>query len=334
MAEAVSWEDQKKLIEINQRFSLLKEEIEEWVQLKNEFDDLKELSQMVQKDSTLAEEVEKTAAHFGKKLEQKEIQIFLSGKYDRNNAILSIVAGAGGRDAQDWAAILSRMYQRYCENKGFKSRILSQSFGEPGPEGRIGIKEASIEINGPRAYGWLKRERGVHRLVRISPFSAQDLRHTSFALVDILPQLPTLESEELEIKEEDLRVDTYRASGPGGQYVNKRESAVRITHLPTKISVSCQVERAQGLNRKKAMEMLKSKLLQIKRTEEKKEVAALKGKPVSVEWGNQIRSYVFYPYKMVKDHRTKIETADAQKVLDGELNQFIDAELRILASKD
>ena len=313
------------MIELNQKFSSLKQEIEEWIEFQKELDDLKEFSQ----DPALEKEVERSKSELWQKLEKKETEIFLSGTYDRNNAILTIKSGAGGKDAQDWANILFRMYQRYCERRGFKSRILSQSFSEMGPEGRPGIKEAVLEIKGKLVYGFLKGENVVHRLVRLSPFSAKKLRHTSFASVEVLPQLPEAAGEELEIKEDDLRVDTYRASGPGGQYVNKRESAVRLTHLPTKISVSCQAERTQGLNRKKAMEMLKSKLLQLKEKEEKQKIDKVKGKPVSPEWGNQIRSYVFYPYKMVKDHRTKVETNQLEEVLDGDIEEFIKAEVQL-----
>ena len=327
LGKASNWQDQKELIGYNQRFSILKGEIEEWQGLEQEFNDLKGLIGVADKDVEFQQEIEKSKLEFSEKLEKKEIEIFLSGTYDKNNAILTIKAGAGGKDAQDWANILFRMYQRYCERKGFKSRILSQSFSDMGPEGRVGIKEATLEIKGKMAYGFLKGENGVHRLVRISPFSAKKLRHTSFATVEILPQLPKTAEQELNIREEDLRVDTYRASGPGGQYVNKRESAIRITHLPTSIAVNCQAERTQGLNRSKAMEMLRAKLIQMKEKEDKQRIEKVKGKTASPEWGNQIRSYIFYPYKMVKDHRTKVETSQLEEVLDGDLDEFIKAEI-------
>jgi len=282
---------------------------------------------------------EEKIKEFEKKLKQKELQVFLSGKYDKGNAILSIFSGAGGQDAQDWATLLLRMYERYCQIKGFKTKILHQSFGEPGgPESRIGIKSVSIEIKGSYAYGFLKKETGVHRLVRISPFSAQSLRHTSFALVEVLPEISEADEAEIKIKPDDLKVDFYRASGPGGQYVNKRETAVRITHLPTGIVVACQSERLQGDNRKKVMQVLASKLYQLQEGERKKEISKIKvatgraspagrGEKISASWGNQIRSYVFHPYKLVKDLRTGVETSNPEKVLDGDLDEFITAAL-------
>ncbi len=308
------------MIETSQRASSLRKEIDDWEALEKEVKDSEDLAGLGEKISL---------KELAKKIDEKEIEIFLSGKYDSNNAILSIVSGAGGKDAQDWAAIVLRMYERYCERRGFTHRILSQGFGEPGPEGRLGIKEASMEIKGKFAYGFLKGESGVHRLVRLSPFSAKNLRHTSFVLVDVLPKLSE-EAGDIEIKEEDLRVDTYRASGPGGQYVNKRDSAVRITHLPTKIQVSCQAERTQGLNRKKAFEMLKSKLVLLKEQEAEKKLKDIKGEQKKVEWGSQIRSYVLYPYKLAKDHRTGQETSEVEEALDGDLDAFIKAELKIL----
>lgn len=265
-----------------------------------------------------------------KKLKEKEIQILLSGEHDRQGAILSVYAGAGGQDAQDWATMLLRMYERYCQGKGFKTKILHQSFGEGGgPEGRIGTKSVTLEVKGTFVYGFLKKENGVHRLVRISPFSPKRLRHTSFAQVEVIPEIPKLKETEIKVKPEDLRIEFYRASGPGGQYVNRRETAVRITHLPTKIVASCQAERSQARNRKKAMELLYSKLYKLLQERQKKEISEIKGKKISPSWGNQIRSYVLHPYKLVKDLRTGKETSDIEKVLDGELNQFIEAEIKL-----
>lgn len=309
------WEDKESAIKISQEFNQLKKEIAEFDQLKKEIEGLKS-----------EEELKKLE----KRLKEKELRIFLSGKYDRGNAILSIIAGAGGQDAQDWATLLLRMYERYCQRKGFGSKILDQSFGKGGgPEGRIGTKSATLEIKGNFAYGLLKKETGVHRLVRISPFSAKDLRHTSFALVEVIPKIPKPEME-IKIRPEDLKIEFFRASGPGGQYVNKKETAVRITHLPTGISAVCQAERSQAQNKDKAMEILQSRLHQHLEEKRQKEISKIKGdKKISASWGNQIRSYVFHPYKLVKDLRTGIETSDVEGVLDGNLDQFIEAEIKI-----
>lgn len=294
------WKDREKAIKITKELSELQEEISEFEAIKTEED-----------------------------LRKIELRVFLSGKYDKGNAILSIFAGAGGQDAQDWATILLRMYERYSAFKGFKTKILDQSFGQGGgPEGRIGTKQVTLEIKGKYAYGLLKKESGVHRLVRISPFSSQKLRHTSFALVEVLPEIET-ETSAIKIRPEDLKIEFYRASGPGGQYVNKRETSVRITHLPTGIVVSCQSERLQGENRKRAEALLLAKLYQLKENEKKKEISQIKGRKISIEWGNQIRNYVLHPYKLVKDLRTNVETSEVEKVLDGELDQFIEAEIKI-----
>lgn len=252
-----------------------------------------------------------------------------SEKYDEGNAILSIYAGAGGQDAQDWATMLLRMYQRYCQGKGYKANVLHQSFGEGGgPQGRIGTKSATLEIKGRCAFGLLKKEAGVHRLVRISPFSPKKLRHTSFALVEVLPELTKETEKEIKIKPEEIKLETFRASGPGGQYVNRRESAVRITHLPTGIKVSCQSERLQGLNREKAMKILISKLYQLREAGLQKELREIKTEKTSASWGNQIRSYVLHPYKMVKDLRTGVKISNVEKVLDGELETFIEPRIK------
>lgn len=264
-----------------------------------------------------------------KEIEKEEIKIFLSGKYDKNNAIMEIFSGAGGIDAQDWATMLIRMFERYCEGKGFQVKVIHQSFGEAGgPEGRIGTKSAILEIKGNYAYGFLKKESGVHRLVRQSPFSAKKLRHTSFVLVEVLPEIGKKEQGEIKIKDEDLKLDTFRSSGPGGQHVNKRESAVRITHIPTGITVSSQSERLQGLNRDKAMKVLFAKLYQLKEAKKKAELKEIKGGITSASWGNQIRSYVLHPYKLIKDLRTGVETSDVEGILDGNLDQFIEAEIK------
>lgn len=295
--------------------------------LEKEVKDIKELVKIG--DESLAQEVESKLRSLAPLIEAEEIKVFLAGKYDQANAILEIFSGAGGVDAQDWTTILIRMFQRYCEAKGFRSKVIHQSFGEAGgPEGRIGTKSAVLEIKGKNAYGFLKKESGVHRLVRQSPFSSKKLRHTSFALVEVLPEIGKKEQEEIKIKDEDLKLETFRASGPGGQHVNKRESAVRIIHLPTGITISSQSERLQGLNREKAMKVLYAKLYQLKEKERKKKLKEIKGESTSASWGNQIRSYVLHPYKLVKDLRTGIEAKNVEQVLDGELDKFIQAEIK------
>lgn len=293
--------------------------------LAKELDDLKEL----QKEPGLEREIEKKIEQLLKRIREKELNTFLAGKYDKGPAIVSIYSGAGGQDAQDWATMLLRMYQRYCQSRGYGVNILHQSFGEAGgPQGRIGTKSATLEIKGSFAYGFLKKESGVHRLVRISPFSPKKLRHTSFALVEVLPELQKEAEKEIKIRPEEIRVDTFRASGPGGQYVNRRESAVRLTHLPTGIQVACQSERLQGLNREKAMKILIAKIYQLREAGLQKELREIKGERVSASWGNQIRTYVLHPYKLVKDLRTKVQTSDVDGVLDGKLDKFIEAEIR------
>lgn len=320
-----------------------------------ELNDIKELEVLAKDDEKLLREIEKKQEDLKDKIKKEEFRIFLSGKYDRGNAILEVQAGAGGIDAQDWASMLIRMFERYCAKKGFQVKILHQSFGEGGgPEGRIGTKSAILEIKGSYAYGFLKKESGVHRMVRISPFSAQKLRHTSFVLVEVLPEIEKTDEEEIKIKPEELKIETFRASGPGGQYLQKTESAVRITHLPTGIVVSCQAERLQGQNKRRAMEILYSKLYQLKEEEYRKEIKRIKDSSVlarphtkrgltssvcpakrdsprsgvGASWGNQIRSYVLHPYKMVKDLRTQYETSDTESVLDGNLDEFIEAEIK------
>lgn len=323
------WENRERAAKISQKLSNLKQQIQSYQNIKQELEDLEQLTKL-SRSQELEKEIRDKVESLEPKLEQQETKTFLSGKYDKRAAVLSIYSGAGGQDAEDWAAMLLRMYQRYCQSRGFKTKVLNQSFGEPSSEGRVGIKKATLEIKGDFSYGLLKKESGVHRLVRISPFSAQDLRHTSFARVEVLPVLPKSAKDQLNVKSKNLRVDTYRASGPGGQYVNRRESAVRITHLPTKVTVSCQSERLQGLNKKKAMEQLYSKLYQLKQQQREKKLSQLKQKK-SAEFGNQIRSYVLDPYQKVSDHRTGVETSNIEAVLDGNLDQFIEAEVKRFA---
>ncbi len=250
-----------------------------------------------------------------------EAQLYLAGEFDQNDCYLTISGGAGGTEAQDWAAILVRMYMRYCERIGFKMSMLDKTDGQ-----EAGIKTATFLIEGSPAYGYLKCEKGTHRLVRISPFGAKALRQTSFALVEVLPVIEG--ATEVHIEQKDLRVDTYRSGGAGGQHVNKTESAVRITHLPTNTVVSCQTERNQLQNRERCMQMLASKLLALKREEEEAQKSDLKGATASADFGQQIRSYVLHPYQMVKDLRTDVETSRTQDVLDGDIQAFIDAELK------
>ena len=253
----------------------------------------------------------------------KEVEtgLYLSGEFDANNAYLTLSGGAGGTEAQDWAAMLMRMYLRYCERLGWTAQLIEKTDGQ-----EAGIKSATIHIRGEFAYGFLKCERGTHRLVRLSPFNAKNLRQTSFALVEVLPEIT--ETVEITIEEKDLRIDTFRASGAGGQHVNKTDSAVRVTHKPTGIAVACQSERSQQQNKIQAMNMLRAKLLEKKRAEDAEKKEGLKGARKSADFGQQIRSYVLHPYKMVKDLRTNVETSNTDRVLDGDLQQFIDAELK------
>lgn len=253
---------------------------------------------------------------------QKSRPASFLGEYDQNNAILSISAGTGGTEAQDWASMLLRMYIRFAEKEKFEVKILEQNYGQ-----EAGIKSASLLVKGPYAFGWLKSETGVHRLVRISPFDADKARHTSFALVEVIPEIKFESEKEIEINPKDLKIETFRSSGPGGQYMQKTESAVRITHLPSKITVSCQNSRLQQENKETALKILKSRLYQLKLKEKEKKVAKVRGEILEASWGNQIRSYVLHPYKMVKDHRTGWESKDPEAVLDGELEEVIKAYL-------
>ena len=269
-----------------------------------------------------SEETEKELGKLEKKIKNLEILFRFTGRYDKNDAVLNIHSGAGGVDAQDWARTLLKMYQKFADRRGWTWKVLDESRGE-----QEGIKNASLEISGNYAYGYLKKESGVHRLVRISPFSAKGLRHTSFALVEVLPEMEGLAAREIKIDEKDLRIETFKSSGPGGQHMQKTESAIRITHIPTKVTVSVQSERSQSQNRQKAMRILESKLIQKMEEFKIKELSALKPELASgIEWGNQIRSYVMNPYKMIKDHRTGVETIDIERVFEGELDPFIEAE--------
>lgn len=281
--------------------------------------DLIELSLL--SDDSLAPEIEKETIRLSRYLDRLEVELFLKGEYDAKDAFLGIHAGSGGIDAQDWAQMLLRMYQRWAENQGYSVKVLEVIPGE-----EAGIKSALLEIAGPYAYGHLKGEHGVHRLVRISPFDAEGLRHTSFALVEILPKVE--EKIESKISPSELKIETFRSSGPGGQHMQKTSSAVRVTHLPTGITVSYQGSRSQHQNKEIALKILQARLLELELKKKSEELARLKGGVVTASWGNQIRSYVLHPYKLVKDHRTGWETSNAQAVLDGEIDEFIKVYLR------
>lgn len=286
---------------------------------------IKELQELIEiVEDTSSEEqtdIEKQCAQLEKEVHEMEFYALLGGEYDRSDVIMAIHAGAGGVDAQDWAEMLMRMYLRWAEKKNFAAKVVDESRG-----GEAGIKSVTIEIEGSYAYGYLKSEAGVHRLVRLSPFNSDNLRQTSFALVEILPVISEIADVIIETK--DLKIDTYRASGAGGQHVNTTDSAVRITHLPTNIVVTCQSERSQTQNRERAMKVLKARLHQKYLEEKEQEQKKLRGEFQSAEWGSQIRSYVVHPYKMVKDHRTKHETSDAEKVLEGDLDEFMESYLK------
>ncbi len=294
--------------------------------MEGEIDTLEEMIELAEEDESLKPELEENLKQLAKEIDNTEIETFLNGKHDSSNAIVTIHSGAGGTEACDWVSMLFRMYSMWCDKNGYKIEIMDM---QPGDE--AGYKNITFLVNGDRAYGYLKTENGVHRLVRISPFDANKRRHTSFASVSVLPEIEDDDSE-IEIDPSELRVDTFRASGAGGQHVNKTDSAVRITHLPTGIVVTCQNERSQHKNKAYALKILKSKLYQLKQEEKRKELERLEGEKKKIEWGSQIRSYVLHPYKMVKDHRTGVEKKDmaALAVLDGELDDFIKEALKIV----
>lgn len=326
MASPGFWEDREHSVLRSQELTVLKREIKRIDSLTSEVKTLDELLQMTDEDEAMRREIESRGRTLEREVRMLETEMFFSGPYDKGNAMLSVYAGAGGKDAEDWAALLLRMYRRFAETRKWHTKTIHEHWGEQSGPAEWGIKNATILIEGPYAYGYIKKESGVHRLVRISPFSSQQLRHTSFALVDVMPEF--VAPEEVEICSEDLKIDFFRSSGPGGQNVNKRETAVRITHLPTGITVACQVERSQERNRETAMGILRAKLWQLKKDQQEKERMGLREEKKAIEWGSQIRSYVMHPYQMVKDHRTGIETSQINRVLDGELGEFIEAETR------
>lgn len=311
---------------ILQRIKGLKTKIERYNALYSKWEDLTTLVSLAieEDDESVLGEVKEGTRELSGELENMKLETLLSGKYDNNNAILTLHAGAGGTEAQDWCEMLYRMYTRWAERRGFKTETLDYLDGE-----EAGIKSVTFQIEGLNAYGYAKCEKGVHRLVRISPFDSSGRRHTSFASLDVMPAIE--DDIEIDIRPEDLKVDTYRASGAGGQHINKTESAIRITHLPTGLIVTCQNERSQHKNRDIAMKMLKSKLVEIAEREQKEKIEDLKGIQMEIGWGSQIRSYVFHPYSMVKDHRTGYETGNTGAVMDGDIDGFINAYLSALS---
>ena len=317
------WDDQEKAVVTNKKIEELDSEIKVWDNFLKEIRDLEELVAVANKegDDSITEEANIKFAELKDELSKLEFFVLFSKEYDRSNAILSIHAGTGGVDAQDWAEILERMFLRFAEKKKWKAELVDRTVGN-----EAGIKSATYRINGAWAYGYLQSENGVHRLVRISPFDAEAMRHTSFALVEVIPELP--ETAEVEIKDEDIRVDVFRSSGPGGQSVNTTDSAVRIVHKATNISVTCQSERSQHQNKESALKILKAKLYKLQIEDREKEELKMRGEAQKAEWGKQIRSYVMQPYKMVKDHRTNFETQDIDNVLNGDLESFMEAYLR------
>ena len=313
------WNDQKTAQATAKKLSDLKNQVDFWEKLENEATELQELGKMAaeEKDSRLEKDLEKKLGDLKERYEQVRIRTFLNRTYDDHGAIISIHAGAGGLDAQDWAEILERMYLRFCEKRGYKVNFFDQNRN---PEG--GIKSATFEVRGEYAYGYLRSEAGVHRLIRLSPFNPAHTRETSFALVEVLPVLE--QQEELDLDPKELKIETKTASGHGGQSVNTTYSAVRITHLPTGLTVSIQNERSQTQNKEQALKILKSKLKKLEEERRIQEKLKLRGEFKSAEWGNQIRSYTLHPYKLVKDHRSGYETSDAENVLEGNLEDFIE----------
>jgi len=323
-AEPDFWDEPRSAARSMHRLTTLRGRVDEWEKLISEVQSLDELSELAsaEEDADVLGEVAGDTDQLARAVDALEFQTLLGGEYAENGAILAIHAGAGGTESQDWAEMLERMYIRWAEENNIPVQILEQTEGE-----EAGIKSVTLQMPGPYAYGKLRGERGVHRLVRLSPFDAAHRRHTSFALVEVLPQIEQ-EDDAIEINPDDLRVDTYRSSGAGGQHVNKTDSAVRITHLPTGIVVTCQNERSQMQNREVAMKILAARLLERRIEEREAEQARLKGEHVEAGWGNQIRSYVLHPYTMVKDHRTSFEVGNAQAVLDGAVDPFIESYLR------
>jgi len=323
MSQESFWSNQEKAQEVTKRVKELKNIIDEFNELKDNLEELAILLELnLEEDrKEIWEEIEQKVEILGKDIEKKELIVLFDGKYDTNNAIVTIRPGAGGTESQDWAEMLLRMYLKWAEKNKYIAKIIEISPGE-----EAGIKNVTFTISGIHAFGYLKAEKGIHRLVRISPFDANRRRHTSFASVEVIPEVD--QEVEIEIKESDLRIDTYRATGAGGQHVNTTDSAVRITHLPTNIVVQCQNERSQYSNKITAMKILRARLFDHYQEEKAEDLKEIRGKKKDIAWGSQIRSYVFHPYQMVKDHRTEVESGNLQAIMDGEINCFIEAYLK------
>ena len=323
------WDDNEKAQGVISELNAVKSVVEQYQKLSDDQEELQMMLELAEEenDEAMQAEVADGVSKLTERVSAFELQLLLNQPYDRLNAIVELHPGAGGTESQDWGMMLYRMYTRWAEKSGFKVEVLDYQDGD-----EAGIKSVTILVKGYNAYGYLKAEKGVHRLVRISPFDSAGRRHTSFASCDVMPEID--DNIEIEVRTEDLKVDTYRASGAGGQHVNKTESAIRITHIPTGIIVACQQERSQIANRDRAMKMLKSKLYERKIEEQQKELAEIRGVQSDIAWGSQIRSYVFHPYSMVKDHRTGVETGNVGAVMDGDLDAFIDGYLRSQIRQD
>jgi len=325
MARTDFWQkDQEEIARVTQERSLLRDSVDGWNRFQQEMEDARLLAEMAHEedDQSTLKDVEKDVKRLEKGVAELDLQTLLSKPDDRKNAILSINAGAGGTEAQDWTEMLLRMYLRWCEGKGYDVRTLDH---QPGDE--AGIKSVTLTVHGPYAYGYLKSEHGIHRMVRISPFDATGRRHTSFASVSVVPELDT--NIAIDVDEKDLRIDTFRASGPGGQHVNKTSSAIRITHIPTGIVVQCQNEKSQHRNKDMALKVLKARLHEIEKRKQEEKKQEMHDSQMEIAWGSQIRSYVFNPYRIVKDHRTSVEVGNLDRVMDGDLDPFIDGYLRM-----
>lgn len=322
MQEPKFWDDPKRAEEVTKESKSIKDKIDGFDKLKSQIEDIEVLKEIMEEDDEeSSNEIIATIKSIEKEIDDYNMKVLLSGEYDKNNAILTLHVGVGGTDANDWTEMLLRMYTRWCEKQGYSIETLDFL---PGDE--AGIKSVTLKVSGDYAYGYLKAEKGIHRLVRISPYNANGKRQTSFASMEVLPELT--KEQDIDIKSDDLKIDTYRSGGAGGQHVNKTDSAVRITHIPTGIVVQCQNERSQFSNRDTAMEMLKSKLVELKERAHKEKIEDLTGELKDIGWGSQIRSYVFHPYSMVKDHRTNVETSNVTSVMDGEIDMFINAYLK------